>query len=101
MSIPFTQYLRPDGRKAFVTIDMPAEVEAVANELIKNGYHFDVEELQTGVVSMTCEKSDDVISIQLCSNGPEVVEAVTKLVRTADERHREGWRPNQDEDGEE
>jgi len=101
MSIPFTQYLRPDGRKAFVTIDMPAEVEAIASELIKNGYHFDIEELTTGAVSMTCEKYDDSISMEVCSNGPAVVECVEKLIRTADKKHREGWRPNQDEDGEE
>ena len=30
MSIPFTQYLRPNGRKRDVEIDMPQEVEDLA-----------------------------------------------------------------------
>ena len=83
MSIPFTQYLRPNGRTRDVTIDMPEDIEKKAQELLATGHHFDIEELTTGMVSMTCEKGDDIISIQVCENGPPVEDAVKELIETA------------------
>jgi phosphosulfolactate synthase (CoM biosynthesis protein A) len=83
MSIPFTQYLRPDGRKRSVEIDMDKNIEDKAQLLIARGLHFDIEELSTGTISMTCENSEDIISMKLCSNGPEVIDSVKKLVEEA------------------
>jgi hypothetical protein len=83
MSIPFTQYLRPDGRKRAMTIDMDKEIEDKAQLLIAKGLHFDIEELTTGLISMTCGDSEEIISMEVCPNGPEVVESVKKLVQYA------------------
>ena len=83
MSIPFTQYLMPDGRTTEVTIDMPANVEQAAHALIAKGCHFDIEMLSTGLISMTCEKDDDLISIEVCSNDERVVAGVEKIVKAA------------------
>jgi hypothetical protein len=83
MSIPFTQYILPNGRTEPVTIEMPAELERKARELITNGCHFDIEILHTGIVSMTCEKDDDMLSIELSENGPAIMDAVTRLVEGA------------------
>lgn len=83
MSIPFTQYLLPYGRTKTVTIDMPEDVQNKADFLLKSGCHFDIEILTTGFVSMTCERGDDLVSIQICENGPAVVESVRKLIDEA------------------
>ena len=85
-SIPFTQYLRPHGDQEAVTIDMEdQELHDKAEALIEADYHFDIEELTTGMVSMTCERDTekDDFHIQLCPNGPEVVDAVRALVENA------------------
>lgn len=89
MSIPFTQYLRPNGRKKPVEIDRSAEIERLANVFITSGGRFECEELNTGVVSLTAfhpkggEDGDgDDIAIELVRNGPEVPAAVDKLVIT-------------------
>lgn len=85
MSILFTQYLMPDGRTKKVSFqpDDP-EIEVKALQLITEGLHFDIEMLSTGVISMTCEdKENEVISIELSGNGPEIINAVTNLVNNA------------------
>ena len=88
MSIPFTQFLRPDGRRRDVTIDMPEEIEAKAHELIEAGYRFEIEELTTGHVHMDCSRPDDdePVALKVCANGPPVITAVTELVNDAYER---------------
>jgi hypothetical protein len=83
MSIKFTQYLRPNGRQRPVEIDMPKEVEEKAQTLISDGYHFDIEQLATGMISMTCEKGDEIVSMEVCPNGPEVVDGVQKIIERA------------------
>jgi len=86
MSILFTQYIRPNGQTQHVTIDMPQEIEKMAHELLDHGFHFDIEELQTGMISMTCEHAfleEMEAAIEVCPNGPEVVTSVENLVRQA------------------
>ena len=85
MSIPFTQYLRPDGRRRAVEIDMSQEVEDLAKRFIAAGGRYECEELTTGYASLTAvyevDSEDQDIAIEVCPNGPEVPERVEKLVR--------------------
>lgn len=87
MSIPFTQYLRPDGEKRSVEIDRPADIETMARQLIADGARFEIEELTTLEISMTCdvvgEEDFDVLAHEVCQNGPPVLDAVDRLVRRA------------------
>lgn len=85
MSIPFTQYMLPNGRQRRYVIDMPEPVEEAARVLIAKGYHFDIEILTTGMVSMTCEKGEECTAIEICSNDEQVPVHVEKLIRTATE----------------
>lgn len=85
--IPFTQYLLPDGKKRLIWINVSAGVGMKAAELIKSkGCHFDAEVLTTGEVSFTCEKDDDLVSIQICSNNSQVAEAVKRLIEDASDK---------------
>lgn len=88
MAIPFTQYLRPDGRRRETEIERPAEIEALAEAFISSGGKFECEELMTGEVSLTAvhlvEDEPDDIAIQVAKNAPGVVgEATDALVREA------------------
>lgn len=80
--IPFTQYLRPDGRAIPVTIDMPDEVHAKAIAIIAAGYRFEVEHLTTGHASLTIfDPGEEVdVAIEVVPNGPEVPEAIERMV---------------------
>lgn len=89
MSIPFTQYLMPDGRKKLAAIEMEAEVEAKAKTLLEKGCHFDIEVLNTGMISMTCEKGEELISIAICENNFAVVDSVRLIIDKATEMLRE------------
>jgi hypothetical protein len=83
MAIPFTQYLRPDGRRHQVYIDRSKEVEDKAQEIIDRGHRFEVELLRTGVVSFTItalNRDDPDVAIKLAMNGPAVEDAVDALV---------------------
>jgi hypothetical protein len=80
MTIEFTQYLRPNGRKRTVEIDRSLEVEALAAAFIAAGGWYECEELTTGHASLTAcfvvdGESEDVV-IELCMNGPAVPEHV-------------------------
>lgn len=91
-TIPFTQYLMPDGRKASVVIDVENDIAALAADIISHGFRFECEVLRTGQVSLTIfdpEEEDD-IDIRVVPNGPEVIEAIDSLVR---EFHQRGMKP--------
>lgn len=83
MSIHFTQFLRPNGRQVQKEIDMPQEVEELAQILIKAGCRFEIEELSTGMINMECMVDDVCVAGELSPNGPEVPKAVESLVRKA------------------
>jgi len=89
-SIPFTQYLRPNGRTTSVSIQRPDDVTTKAFALIGAGYRFEIEELVTGHVSMTVEYPDHhelsgeaPLVHHLCMNGPDVPETVDTLITEA------------------
>lgn len=88
MSIPFTQFLLPNGRRRHETIDRPDDIEALANSFIASGGRFEMEMLpDLETVSLTAvHKVDgeyDDIAIEVCSNGPDVPDAVDRLVQNA------------------
>lgn len=93
IGIPFTQYLRPDGRKRPAEIEMPDDIEALAFAFIERGGWFEVEELTTGHASLTaCHIVDGEpqdIAIRVVENGPPVVPAVEALVRETANWHKE------------
>lgn len=82
-----TQFLFPKGRRVPVEIDMPPDVEALAEELRKAGWSFETECFpDTQIVHYDCCDDDDVLADDLCPNGPKVPEMVERLVRKAHER---------------
>lgn len=80
--IPFTQYLRPSGTTRQIRIERSKEVYEKAMRIIDAGFVFEAEALGTGICSFTItdrEEEEDV-AIELCPNGPKVLEAIDKLV---------------------
>jgi hypothetical protein len=53
MTVAFTQYLRPDGRKRSCGFNRPPKVEALAEQFIAAGGRYECEELMTGHASLT------------------------------------------------
>lgn len=87
MTIPFTQYLRPEGRKREVSIDLSEEAEAKAHAFLERGGWFECEELATGHASLTAcfvvDGEPQDIAIRVVPNGPGVAAAVESLVDEA------------------
>jgi hypothetical protein len=79
--IPFTQYLRPNGRAVEVSIDRPEEISSLARRIIESGFQFECEELTTGHASFTIAGPDGDEDIELVMNGPGVPAAVDELVK--------------------
>ena len=91
--ISFKQYLRPHGRTKYTEIERSKEVEDKAHALQKKGYRFEIEELLTGMVSMTIElplghkrEGEMTLAHEICKNGPMVPEMVDKMVAIGFER---------------
>jgi hypothetical protein len=97
MSIPFTQFLRPNGRRRPTTIERPQLIEDLASAIDVAGGRFTCEELSTGEVSVACEFNDMDIAIEVCANGPPVEAAVDRMVKAA-YKHITGLEPPTDPD---
>jgi hypothetical protein len=79
--IHFTQYLRPDGRRAEVLIDRPSEIAALAERIIDHGFRFECEHLMTGHASLTIADDEDDHDIEVVTNGPDVPAAVDRMIK--------------------
>jgi hypothetical protein len=89
MSVPFTQYLMPDGRPTRVEIDRPEEIEAMARSLIEYGCCFEIEMLRDGNINMEVMRDDECVTGRMCGNGPGVPVAVDAMIREAFETVRD------------
>ncbi len=78
--IPFTQYLRPCGRKKEISIERPTEVCEKAMEIINAGYSFEIEVLTTGRVNMTISNDEDDHDMEIVDNGFNVPVAVDRMI---------------------
>ncbi len=83
MSIPFTQYFRPSGRPRPQSIDRPAGIERMAETVLQAGSRFEAEVLPNGLVHLDVCKDDEQLTNELVPNGPEVLDAVDRLVQSA------------------
>lgn len=83
--IPFTQYLRPDGRRRAMSIVRSPEITALAAQIMAAGYVFEMEVLggSNDNVYLECRRNGRMLSNRLVRNGPLVPEAVDQLVREA------------------
>ncbi len=90
MNIPFTQYMRPNGRPVDIYFECSEDLDEDAQKILDRGLRFEAEVLSTGDVSLTVSDGDEDIAIQLCPNGPEIHEAVKTLIReaAASKRHK-------------
>lgn len=78
--IPFTQYLRPHGKKTLITIDRPQSVYDKAMKIIEAGYVFEAEVLTTGMVSLTIGGKHTDVCMELVMNNEAVPAAVDKMI---------------------
>lgn len=78
--IHFTQYLMPGGRTKDVIIDRPKSISDKADQLLKHGYKFECEMLQTRDISLTIVKNGEDVDGEICPNGPEVPKAIDRLI---------------------
>lgn len=90
MTIPFTQFLRPNGRRTSVSIERGQQIEHTASRLIAAGCRFEIEELRDGTVSIEAlannaedAESPHCLALELVSNGPAVPGTVDKVVTDA------------------
>ena len=80
--IPFTQFMRPDGRRRSTGIDVAEDVASKARKLIADGLAFECEVLATGEASFTITDPDEGdLDIRVVPNGPGVREAIEEMVR--------------------
>ena len=79
-NIPFTQYKMPHGKKVDVTIARSDNIADKAHKLIDDGFIFECEMLMTGAISLTISDGKQDLAIELCTNGPEVLSAVDRLI---------------------
>ena len=78
--IPFTQYLLPNGRRQQTQIFRPKEITDKAESIIEAGYRFESEVLTTDEVSLTIVGKNADLEIEVCHNGPQVLDAIDRMI---------------------
>ncbi len=81
--IPFTQFLRPDGRPRYGGFDRPDEIADLAEQIIDAGYNFTCEMLTTGQVSVAVGDHEGDLATRVTPNGPDVLAAIDSMIREA------------------
>lgn len=76
--IPFTQYIRPDGREGSISIERPEAIEMMARTIIEKDGYFEAEVLTTKQISLTAETEDEegeikLLAIELCENNSSTI----------------------------
>jgi len=95
MTIEFTRYNKPNGRKNTEMITIDPETDALGNKLIESGITFSSEILRTGTVALYAINNNlpDAEEQELCyisANGPEIIGKVKGMINEAAERWEEG-----------
>lgn len=89
MTIPFTQYLLPNGRVRRINIERPEDIEHIAQRFVLAGGRYECEILTTGDVSITAVKKvsgeEHDVAIAVGQNEPgKVGELVDRVVRDSE-----------------
>jgi hypothetical protein len=81
-TVPFRQYLRPDGRRQSGCFPVSDEVASKAEAIIAAGHRFECESLTSGHVSLTIHHlaSEEDVAIEVVRNGPGVKEAIERMI---------------------
>lgn len=78
--IPFTQFLKPNGKPCAQWIQRSPQVTSKARRIINAGYSLHVEELTTGEVSLTITDDHADHAVEVVPNGPAITDAVDRLI---------------------
>lgn len=86
VSIPFTQYVLPNGNRKHTEIARTPEIAELAERFISAGGKYECEILTTGHASLTAcfddpEHGWQDIVIEVVRNGPDVPPTVDRIVR--------------------
>lgn len=79
-AIRFTEYVLPRGEKRDMHVKRPFAITQKAKHILGLGYKFEAEILTTGQVSLTIAGKNTDVGIEICNNGPEVLDAVDRLI---------------------
>lgn len=80
MSIPFTQYVLPNGKRKSLEITRPAEIMRKAYAILAAGYHFECEQLRDGIWSYTIGDNKGDYAQELSHHGPTETVAIDTMV---------------------
>ena len=83
MDVPFTQYIRPNGRKRECVVSCPDTLRTNVQAIIDRGWRFEAEVLTTDEVSLTVfdPETETNMAIQVGPNGSNVKRMVRELIK--------------------
>lgn len=90
-----TRYCPPHGRREAISIEIGPKIEALAIELGRAGWSFEVAPLSVaGMVHLDCCNEDEQLAADIVPDGPRMCEAVSRLVQRAYEEWGLRGRPS-------
>lgn len=84
MKIQVVQFIRPAGEQRMRSVEVPDDCAVGYEALTRKKCRLTAEVLMTGHVSQCIEHEDGDFAIEVTANGPEVQEALVKMIRGFD-----------------
>jgi hypothetical protein len=91
MQVKITQFIAPHGEQRERSCEVPDDCAVGYESLKRHGCRLTAEVLMGGMVSQTVEHEDGDFLIEITPNGPEVQEALIKMLREFDGAKFEAW----------
>jgi hypothetical protein len=82
-TVPFTQFLRPDGRRKVIALAVDKNTHEKAMTIINAGLSFEIEILTTGVVSATLSSRDADLLFDVGPNDDTLPGRMCRLIDRA------------------
>ncbi len=90
MRIDLIQYIRPSGRPSSVHTEVSDDLKGAYEEIQRAGWRLEAEVLLTGEVALSVHNPEggpdaqgEDVAVELCPNGPEVQNALRRLIKRA------------------
>lgn len=80
MSVPFTQYHRPNGTQTQIKFERHHQIEGMAQELIEKGYTFSCELVNDKIMSFTVGNENGDIACRLSRPDSALIGSVVDLL---------------------
>lgn len=91
MNLTVTQFMRPDGRRKSICLEIPDDCASKVKEIQARGCEIACEQLMTGEAAHYISHDEGNFAIDVTGSGKKAVAALLKMIRAFDTAKFNEW----------